>query len=146
MSEYAYVWSAEFSDGTVISQFSEKGEEVPFSEVEKRMPELEVFTLYASNDDLEEYVVDIVEKTIDTPEKSVVVKGNNPELIYKRRNQVRAEVGTNKIIEARTFFLVGLKTDTEEHVVNVFGGLGRLKKKVMLEQKGKKTDITPMKR
>jgi len=134
-NELVFYWKAFFSDSSSIEQFDKKDNEVLFKEVLDKMNLLETFII---TDDNEEYVVDLVDKTIETPYKTYTVVGKNPELIYFRRNSVRLEIGTGKSLPPSVVHHVGIKTDSDEKKVEIFPGQGMKPKEVKFNDIKKK--------
>ena len=131
MVKYDYNWKAVFSDDTELEQFNGE-DEVLFSEVEKDMDKLSKFYLI-SDDGLEEYVVDFDSSEVISPSGSQSVKGDNPKLVYFRRNIVRGEVGTGRILDSRQIFFLGLETDDDRVVLEIAPQLLMSPKKVIME-------------
>ena len=136
-----FYWEAELNDGTVMPQFNGEDETL-FSEVENNMSDLAFFRI-VSSDDSEVFEIDFANLELtDHKGKKYNVTGSNPSLIYKRRNHVRMEVGSNKILDARVNHIIGLKTDSDEMSFEVDAGQGMRPKKVNIKDKdGKKTEI-----
>lgn len=124
-----FVWKAEFDDGEVLDQF-ELDIENPFSLVETNMASLVKFSVVSVDDPLEFYTADLTTGVISGNGILEEVTGSDFELVYTRRNEVRAEVGTNKIIESRKTHILGLKSATDEKTIEVFQPVGVLNKKV----------------
>lgn len=129
-----FVWKAEFDDGTILDQF-ELDIENPFSLVEDNMASLVKFSVVSVEDPLEFYSADLLTGVIGGNGVEETVLGDSFELVYKRRNEVRAEVGSNKIIEARKTHILGLKSDVDEKTIEVFQPVGVLNKKVHVRDK-----------
>lgn len=136
MKEYEFLWRAELLDGTVISQYN-KDVEVPFTEVEKNIKNLSKF--YLSNDSGEEYYVDFVNKQVISPTRIEYVKGDNCKLIHFRRNVVRGELGTGRVLDSRRAYFIGLETDDDKVVLEVKPELLQSKKEVNMEVVNKKS-------
>jgi len=133
--DLGFYWIAEFKNGSKIVQFDKEGNETLFKEVEDNKEDLVKFFI-VSHDVKEEYIADLVNKMLIGPNVSYELTGKNPELIYKRRNRVRMEVGSGNIIDPSVTHILGIKTDTEEKQFEVFAGQG---------MKPKKVDITDLK-
>jgi len=138
-----FSWEARFSDESVIAQFDKDGKEIKYGVVEKKIDDLEEFVIVSKNLD-EMYIVNLVDKTIVGPDISYTVVGNGAELIYRRRNDVRLELGTGNRLDPRVRHIIGIKTDKEEKVVEVFYGLGMKPKKIEFVDRKKmsKLDVT----
>jgi len=123
--ELGFYWEAELIDGKIISQFDDKGVEVRFSEVEKNIDKLIKFRLVGSSESksVQTCEVNLSNRTISIGKDSISVVGKNPKLVYFRRNEVRSEVGTGKILGSRVFHNLGIKTDSSEQVLQIFNGL-----------------------
>jgi hypothetical protein len=141
-----FYWIAELINGKVISQFDSEGKEILFSEVEKNKDLLVKFSLISSSEskDINSCVVDLKNNTIYIGGDKILVTGTNPRLVYFRRNEVRSEVGSGKILGSRVFHHVGIKTDSNERVVRLFNGhLMKSKKVELVDLKTKETfDMT----
>jgi len=141
-----FYWIAELINGKVISQFDSEGKEILFSEVEKNKDLLVKFSLISSSEskDINSCVVDLKNNTIYIGGDKILVTGKNPRLVYFRRNEVRSEVGSGKILGSRIFHHVGIKTDSNERVVRLFNShLMKSKKVELVDLKTKETfDMT----
>ena len=137
--DLGYYWRAEFDDAHTINQFDGEVEN-KFQEVLDYSETLEMFSVISVSDPNEEYIVDLVNKTIETPHKNYSVTGSAPELIYKRRNQVRAEVGKGTILSARVTHILGIKTSTQEQQIEILNPVGMVEKKVKFKNKKDKTE------
>jgi hypothetical protein len=137
-----FYWKATFTDGT-LEEFDEKDTVSLFKDVEKRKEDLTKFELIDPNGK-ESYTVDLVNKRILGPGITYSVTGSNPELIYFKRNSVRAEVGTGKILESSCVYHLGIKTSTQERKLEIFKGQGQKPKKVEYNdvKAVKKIDLT----
>lgn len=125
--ENKFYWKADFGS-SVLEQLDAEGNEVLFSEVENNMANLQTFSVISMENKNEEYTVDLGAQKISGNGININVTGNNPELIYKRRNEVRAEVGSNKIIESRKTHIIGIKTDDGEETLEIMEDIGMLNK------------------
>jgi len=131
-----YYWKAIFSDGSSLEQF-ENEKEVLFKEVEKRMEDLYRFYVI-SEDEKEVYYVDLKNKKLFSPKKTFTITGSNPELIYKRRNVVRIDRASGKVIDPTVIHILGLKTSTQEKQFEICGGnVNRPKKAELVDLKRK---------
>jgi len=130
-----FYWIADFDDDSTITQFDKDGNEVMFSEIEDIKSQLVKFSIISA-DNKELYIADLKELMLIGPNTSYELVGNTPELIYKRRNSVRMEVGSNTILPPSVVHILGIKTDKEEKQIEVFAGQG---------MKPKKVDITNVK-
>ena len=146
-----FEWSAMFDDTIPnIGQFEENGKENPFKEVEDNKDKLVKFKIEA--EDGEFYEVDLINGTINCngkiTEEIISKKGDKIGLIYSRRNQVRGEVGTGKLLDARTIHRIGLRYGNQEKVIEVFPGLKMAERKIVLKdvdlksKEGTAKDIT----
>lgn len=133
-NDLKFVWQAEFDDGAILDQFEEDVEN-PFSMVEDNISALVKFSVISVDDSLEVYSADLITGVIGGNGILEQVAGSDFELIYKRRNEVRSEVGTNKIIEARKTHMIGLKSSTDEKTIEVFQPIGVLNKRVHVRDK-----------
>lgn len=125
-----YYWKAIFSDATELVQFDALDVETPFSEVEVRKAELNEFHVISA-DDSEIFRADLVNKIIYTPTTNYPITGTNPQLIYKRRNSVRMEIGgKGKILDASVIHILGIITSTQEKQLEIFAGQGVKPKKI----------------
>ena len=124
-----FYWIAEFDDKSTIMQFDSKDNETKFSEVEANKEHLVKFSI-ASADDKELYIADLKDMMIIGPNTSYELSGALPELIYKRRNSVRIEVGTSKNLAPSVVHILGIKTDKDEKQLEVCAGQGMKPKKV----------------
>jgi len=125
-----YYWKATFDGGIPnISQFDEDGNEILFKEVEDNILVLEKFELI-SPDEKEVYLVDLVKKKISGPNISYNITGTSPKLIYFKRQSVRSEFRTGKIVKPLTVFHLGIKTSTQEKKLEIFKGMEQNPKKV----------------
>jgi hypothetical protein len=137
-----FFWKAEFADDSVLVQFPELGVETLFSEVEAKMEDLVRFSVVSVDDDQEVYYADLKSGVVGgNGVVDTVVTGDNLKLVYSRRNEVRAEVGTNKIIDSRRTHRVGLSSDSDEKVLEVFEGVGVLNKRVGIVDSASKKKI-----
>jgi hypothetical protein len=139
-----YYWEATFDDNSVLVQFDEKGDEILFKKVLDNMDALETFSVVNLDDENEVYTVDLVNKSIIGPNISYNITGSSPELIYFRRNSVRMELGSNKVIDPLVVHHLGIKTSTQEKKLEIFKGLGQRPKKIDFNDVKKKVkkDIT----
>lgn len=133
-----YTWRAVFSNDTELQQTDGKKETL-FAAVEERKAELVKFYVEGNG---ETYYVDLNTNEIVYPGGKIVLKGTAPELIYKRRNAVRAEVGTGRILDARVTHILGLKTSVEEKQVEITPQIGVRAKDVKLTDTAKKSSVS----
>ncbi|MDX1278550.1 hypothetical protein [Oceanihabitans sediminis] len=135
-----YYWVAEMDSG-LIYQFVDD-EETPFSVIEADMNNLKKFSIMSA-DDTELYEVDFEALEMKAPNNlEYTLTGSNPVLIYKRRNKVRAEMGSGKILDSNVTHILGIKTDTEEKYFEVSSAQGQRQKKVKIKEDGVETDLT----
>lgn len=140
--ELQYYWVAKFSDNHIIEQFKEDGSENLFKQIEEYKSDLVEFSV-VSNDKSEEYKVDLVKQVITGPSISESVSGKDAKLVYFRRNKVRGEVGTGKILSTKVTHNIGLETSDDKKVIEVTPSLFMSKKKIELvlpETKLRKTE------
>ena len=92
----------------------------------------------------EQYIVDLITKELYGPGIYKNVTGSFPKLIYKRRNDVRVEVGTGKLIDPRVTHILGIQTSTNMIQFEVFHGLGMRPAKIEMHdlKKNLKNNIT----
>jgi len=127
--DLGFGWIADFKDGSSITQFNKNGKETLFKEVEDNMGNLAKFSIISA-DDKELYFADLINKLLVGPNVSYELTGKSPELIYKRRNRVRLEMGSGKILVPSIIHILGIKTSTEEKQFEIFAGQGLKPKKV----------------
>jgi len=133
--DLGYYWTVTFQDNSTLEQFDGLGDEVAFGVAEQNASPIKKIKIISSEED-EDYEIDIGDGKIYTPTKTYTVLGTNPEYIYFRRADVRMKVGgTGDILTPRLVHHVGIKTDTEEKVVEVFKGLGQNPRKVTFKDK-----------
>lgn len=117
-----FTWVAEFNDGSKVSQFDGMKENF-FNEVEYNKDKLKKFTIAAEDG---EYYQALLNENIVHGNTELQterrVNGDNTRLIYSRRNQARVEVGTGRVLYSRVIHRIGLETDTDKLVVEVFPG------------------------
>ena len=144
-TDLGYYWEALFEDESVITQYDKDDKETLFKEVLEHKSKLIKFGVI-SNDEDEEYIVDLKDSLIIGPNVSYEVKGKNPSLIYFRRNFVRQNVGATELLPTMVEHHLGIKTDTEEKKLEIFKGLGQKPKKVELTdiKLNVKDDVTSM--
>lgn len=128
-NDLLFVWRAEFDDDTVLDQFEEEVEN-SFKLVEDNMESLVRFSIVSVEDPEEVYTADLITGVIGGNGVEETVDGEEFSLVYHRRNEVRSEVGTNKIIESRKTHVLGLRSDVGEKTIEVFQPVGVLNKRV----------------
>jgi len=119
--ELGYFWVATFNDKNVISQFDGE-DEIPFIVIDGMLDELKEFKITDATE-TESFVADFVNQKLYSKNTEYVLSGENPQLIYKRRNRVRMEVGgSGKILDSNVTHIIGMKTTTDEQQFEVFAG------------------------
>lgn len=142
MNDSGFFWKATFDDDSTLIQF-DGDDEISFGGVLDREKELKSFELIANAGDDEIYKVDLTNGEVIGPGVKYIVSGNNLELIYKRRSQVRQSIITKKRLSPRVRHILGLKSDTNTKEFEIFAGLGQVEKKIKIFDKdGKDTDIS----
>lgn len=131
LDHLGYYWIAKFSDDSEIKQFNEDESENLFKDVEDKKEDLVSFSLI-SKDGKEVYTVNLVEQTLVGPTTEGNISGDNPKLIYFRRNNVRGEVGTGRVLEAKLTHVLGIKTDQDEKMFEISPQLHMRKKKISI--------------
>jgi hypothetical protein len=129
LDHLGYYWVAEFEDGSKLEQFNKDKSENLFKEIEERKSDLVSFSL-VSKDGKEKYGVNLKEKTLVGPTKKEEVSGDTPKLVYFRRNNVRGEVGTGKVLESRLTHFLGLETDEDKKLFEISPQLHMRKKNI----------------
>lgn len=116
-----YTWTATFSDDSSLSQFDGDTENL-FKDVEERSDELVKFRLESTNKTYAE--VNLVDGTLlDDKQLTYKLKSlNDVKLLFKKRRQVRGEVGTGKILDARTTYILGLTNKDGENISTEING------------------------
>lgn len=130
--DLGFYWTVTFQDNSTLSQYDGLGDEVRWADVESNASPVKKIKITSSEED-EDYELDLGDGKIYTPTKTYTVLGTNPQYIYFRRNDVRMEVGPAEkrvILPPRVTHHLGIKTDTQEKVVEVFKGLGMKPRKV----------------
>jgi len=134
--DLGFYWIAEFKDGSKIEQFTKDGDEILYKEVLDNYKNLVLFSI---TDGKVVYSVDLVKWKMITPDKTYKSKGDNPKLIYFRRNQIRMSVGiTQKLLAPRVFHHIGIDTDDEDIEMVVFAGQGMRPESKDFKRKKKK--------
>lgn len=141
--DLGYSWSVKLTDNSTINQFDGETEN-PFSLVEDEFGNIKEFTL-SDAEETEVFGVIFSAQKLYSQNLEYVLDGDTPELIYKRRNDIRMEVGGGgTILNANVTHIIGLKTSTDEQQFEIFGGQGVKPKKVKIKDTAgdTETDIT----
>lgn len=142
MTNTYFKWEATFKNLPKMKQFN-GNEEILFSEIEKNKKDLTTFKIVAENG--EYYLIDLIKGEFDfngKKKEKINLGTKMPQLIYSRRNRLRINPSTGEQLEKITIHRIGIKTDLDNYVIEVFPGLGLRKKYVKFKTKTTEKDVT----